>query len=1009
MTNRLRELFGSVSTKIMMIVAAMAAMIVASILVGVLVFRTVSDHVDQLVTEQVPALQQGSRVIADTTVLDQALSNTLLTGDPADLLQQSNAATAALRQLDHDVKTLPGGAGDNLHRMIAEAQKRFDDMARARNEEFTQTAKIEHDMAELDRQSTEIGKKLGEVADSAIFDLTLSSEDTVGKITSTLDKLVDRDFAAVELVLKLRAQVNLLTGVVISLSETQDDGMRAILRDLAVSSQERLDGLLPEIATNATLRPLAAALTAANALFAGIIAQNGPTGPAKARDILSSRQNIDAQLASMQDDLSFTMKLATGATAKANSEAVDALVSGGIERLRRLSALDVSAKRLTESALEAALARDEAGLKIAQDRLTSDAAHLSYDMPSVSADVQEKIRALLGFADPKTGMVATRRAVLKAHQAATEASSTARANSEAISAVARRVGGEALTTILTTGNGMLETVAASRMKLTLIAAISLLIVIGAPLFAYASIVRPLGRVTNVTRRLAAGEIEAVDRLGRNRGEIGRMAEALSIFRDGLVVKARLESEERENQQARAEAQAAAQRQSEESAEQERHRQEEQARVERERAAAEEARTTHLREIAEAERQARLQSQNAVVSALAGALGKLAEGDLRACIDGAFDEGYEQLRRDFNATVSILEEVMRSMRGSVESINSSSDDIARASGDLSSRSEATAATLEVTAGSIAELTALVNSAAVRAGEADAAVEAARARAASSTEVLRGTVAAMGAIEESSRRIAAIIGVIEDIAFQTNLLALNAGVEAARAGDAGRGFAVVASEVRALSARSSEAAREIAHLIENSGGEVTRGVDMVGQVEVTLKDIVASISTITGHVSAIAAATREQSAGITGVNASISKLNHATQQNAAMAEETTAAGQILLRDASALSQTVSRFQVHDGRRAALPGAPVVVTPSRRGQEEGNRGPATPGKTCPSSGGSVYGGEWQMRHSARSSAPDGPFGKRATRTEDSPVPPAGATTEGELVRRAPGVEAAPRERPD
>ena len=178
----------------------------------------------------------------------------------------------------------------------------------------------------------------------------------------------------------------------------------------------------------------------------------------------------------------------------------------------------------------------------------------------------------------------------------------------------------------------------------------------------------------------------------------------------------------------------------------------------------------------------------------------------------------------------------------------------------------------------------------------------------------------AIEKSSQQIGQIIGVIDEIAFQTNLLALNAGVEAARAGDAGRGFAVVASEVRALAQRSAEAAKEIKSLISTSTTQVGEGVQLVAETGKSLDRIMAKVAEINTVVSDIAAGAQEQATGLQQVNTAVNEMDKVTQQNAAMAEQATAAGRSLAQEAEELSSLVGQFQLGTGaefqpaRRAA-----------------------------------------------------------------------------------------------
>ena len=184
---------------------------------------------------------------------------------------------------------------------------------------------------------------------------------------------------------------------------------------------------------------------------------------------------------------------------------------------------------------------------------------------------------------------------------------------------------------------------------------------------------------------------------------------------------------------------------------------------------------------------------------------------------------------------------------------------------------------------------------------------RENAKQSAIVVRQAVDAMSAIAKSSQQISQIIGVIDEIAFQTNLLALNAGVEAARAGDAGRGFAVVASEVRALAQRSAQAAKEIKTLISEFGRPSRHGRQAGGGDRQSLERIMAQVIEINAVVGDIAAGAQEQSTALQGINSAIEQMNLVTQQNAAMVEESTAAGHSLSQETSKLSQLIGQFQV------------------------------------------------------------------------------------------------------
>jgi len=77
--------------------------------------------------------------------------------------------------------------------------------------------------------------------------------------------------------------------------------------------------------------------------------------------------------------------------------------------------------------------------------------------------------------------------------------------------------------------------------------------------------------------------------------------------------------------------------------------------------------------------------------------------------------------------------------------------------------------------------------------------------------------------------------------------------------------------------------------------------------TMSEIVASVQRVADIIGEISAATGEQSSGIGLVNVAVSELDHSTQQNAALVEESAAAAGSLKEQAARLVQLVATFHV------------------------------------------------------------------------------------------------------
>lgn len=296
--------------------------------------------------------------------------------------------------------------------------------------------------------------------------------------------------------------------------------------------------------------------------------------------------------------------------------------------------------------------------------------------------------------------------------------------------------------------------------------------------------------------------------------------------------------------------------------------------------------------------------------------KIASGDLTMNDEPAGRNEIGRLSRHLQQMQHSLGMTVGTVRQGAEEIYRGTSEISAGNADLSSRTEEQAAAIEQTAASMEQLTATVKQNADNAHHASKLAQEASIKASDGGQTVSGVVKTMGAISTSSKKISEITAVINSIAFQTNILALNAAVEAARAGEQGRGFAVVASEVRTLASRSAQAAKEIEGLISESVRLIDLGSDEVATAGKTMSTIVDAVASVTHIMQEIAAASDEQSRGITQVSRAISEMDKVTQQNASLVEEASAAAVSLEEQAARLTEAVDVFRLHKHSVSAEP---------------------------------------------------------------------------------------------
>ena len=300
--------------------------------------------------------------------------------------------------------------------------------------------------------------------------------------------------------------------------------------------------------------------------------------------------------------------------------------------------------------------------------------------------------------------------------------------------------------------------------------------------------------------------------------------------------------------------------------------------------------------------------------------ELASGNLMVRPRTYGKDEISETARVLDTCIRNLNATLKGILDSARSIDSASREMEQGNAGLSSRIEAQACSLQQTACSMEELTAVLNQTASSAQTANRIAENVSGVALRGGDVVGKLLMTMESIKGSSGKVVEIAGVIDCIANQTNILALNAAVEAARAGEHGCGFAVVATEVWMLARQSATAAREIRELIALSVAEIDGGSESVAEAGHNMADIATSVQQVGDIISQISHASAEQVTGIFEVSQAIVQMDQMTQQNSTLVTEAAAAAASLQQQATSLARAVAGFNLDEATLLQLP--PVRV---------------------------------------------------------------------------------------
>lgn len=293
------------------------------------------------------------------------------------------------------------------------------------------------------------------------------------------------------------------------------------------------------------------------------------------------------------------------------------------------------------------------------------------------------------------------------------------------------------------------------------------------------------------------------------------------------------------------------------------------------------------------------------------LREMAAGNFRVSIQRPeiYVGEFQEVSRSIDNITGEMNRVLAQIHDSAEQITAGAEQVSAGAQSLSQGSTEQASSVQELAASANEISEGINKNTEELSAVGTKAHQIADEAAESNERMQNMLHAMADINESSSEVRKIIKTIEDIAFQTNILSLNAAIEAARAGAAGKGFAVVADEVRNLAAKSADASKDTAALIEKTLHSVERGKAIADETASSLSKVLANVNAANDMMESVVQNSQSQAESVAQITQGLDQISSVVQTNSATAEESAAASEELSGQAEMMKEMIAKFKIAD----------------------------------------------------------------------------------------------------